>query len=66
MPSAPPGPPGRGASGLLVVLHLNGQISGMAAVVLGGVAGVLLMTSAVGTYPADLPFGMDTPGKAPA
>lgn len=51
---------------ILVVLYLTDQISGTAAIVLGVIAGVLLLTSAVGTCPAYLPFGISTRGKTPA
>lgn len=40
-----------------------GYLSGTAAIVLGVVAAVLLLTSLVGTCPAYLPFGLSTRGK---
>ena len=45
---------------VIAVLFFTGQISGLAAGILGVVAGVFALTSAVGTCPAYLPFGWST------
>ena len=45
---------------LVLVLYLTGQISGTAAIVLGLLAVVFLLTSLVGTCPLYLPFGLST------
>ena len=42
------------------VLYFTGQISGVAATVLGIIAVVFVATSLVGTCPAYLPFGLST------
>ena len=42
------------------VLYLTGAISGTAALILGVLAVVFLLTSAVGTCPLYLPFGLST------
>ena len=42
------------------VLYFTGQISGIAATVLGIIAVVFVATSLVGTCPAYLPFGLST------
>lgn len=42
------------------VLYLTGQISGLAATILGVVAIVFVATSAVGSCPLYLPFGLST------
>ena len=54
---------------LLVVLAIGvayglGHLSGTAAIVLGVVAAVFLLTSLVGTCPAYLPFGLSTRGRS--
>ncbi len=55
----------RVAVALLVgVLYLTGQISGLAAIILGVLAVVFLLTSLVGTCPLYLPFGLSTRPKA--
>ncbi len=51
---------------VVAALYVTGQISGTAAIVLGVIAVVFLLTSAVGTCPAYLPFGISTRGKTPA
>lgn len=51
---------------VIAVLYFTGQISGTAAVVLGILAVVFLLTSAVGTCPGYLPFGISTRGRTPA
>lgn len=45
-------------------LYLTGQISGTAALVLGVLAVVFVLTSTVGTCPLYLPFGIDTRPRA--
>ena len=50
----------------IVALYLGGRISGTAAVVLGIVAAIFLVTSSVGTCPGYLPFGFSTrPARRP-
>lgn len=51
---------------VIAVLYFTGQITGVAAIVLGVLAVVFLLTSAVGTCPIYLPFGISTRGKTPA
>lgn len=46
------------------VLYLTGQISGTAAIVLGIVAVIFLLTSAVGTCPLYVPMGWSTRREA--
>lgn len=48
---------------LVLVLYLAGQISGVAAVILGILAVVFLATSAVAFCPLYLPFGISTKKK---
>lgn len=50
---------------VIAVLYFTGQITGVAAIVLGVLAVVFLLTSAVGTCPLYLPFGISTRGKTP-
>ena len=51
----------RTAAALLVaVLYVTGQIGGVTAAVLGAFAAIFLLTSAVGTCPLYLPFGLST------
>lgn len=45
------------------VLYLTGQITGLAAAILGAFAVIFLATSAVGSCPLYLPFGLSTRGK---
>jgi Na+(H+)/acetate symporter ActP len=45
---------------VIAALYLTGQISGLAALILGVLAVVFLLTSAVGTCPLYLPFGFST------
>ncbi|MEM6325955.1 MAG: DUF2892 domain-containing protein [Bacteroidota bacterium] len=54
-----------GAAAVLLVLVLF-VTSGVTSWILGGVAVVLAATSAVGTCPAYLPFGLSTRGRSPA
>jgi hypothetical protein len=42
------------------VLYLTGQISGLAAAILGVFAVIFLATSAMGSCPLYLPFGLST------
>ena len=49
---------------VIAVLYLTGQISGLAALILGVLAVVFLLTSAVGTCPLYLPFGISTRRRA--
>ena len=45
------------------VLYFMGQISGTAAIILGVLAVVFVLTSLVGTCPLYLPFGLSTRGQ---
>ncbi len=45
------------------ILYFTGQISGIAAIILGILAVVFVATSLVGTCPLYLPFGLSTKGK---
>ena len=45
------------------VLYFTGQISGTAAIILGVLAVVFVLTSLVGTCPIYLPFGLSTRGQ---
>lgn len=45
---------------VLGILILTGQVEGTAAIVLGIIAVVLLLTSMIGTCPAYLPFNIST------
>ncbi|MBN1413232.1 MAG: DUF2892 domain-containing protein [Spirochaetales bacterium] len=47
--------------GILIVLQ---QVTGVAAIILGVIAGIFLLTSIVGTCPLYLPFGLSTKKKA--
>lgn len=48
------------------VLYFTGQISGLAAIILGVLAVVFLLTSLVGSCPLYLPFGLSTQKKSGA
>ena len=48
---------------VVAVLFFTGRISGAAAIVLGILAVVFIVTSLVGTCPLYLPFKIDTRGK---
>jgi len=48
------------------VLYFTGQISGLAAIILGVLAVVFLLTSLVGSCPLYLPFGLSTQKKGGA
>jgi K+-transporting ATPase A subunit len=45
------------------VLYFTGQISGLAAIILGVLAVVFLLTSLVGSCPLYMPFGLSTRKK---
>ncbi len=45
---------------VIIVLYLTGQISGTAAIVLGIIAIIFLMTSLIGFCPIYVPFGIST------
>ena len=46
------------------VLYFMGQISGTAAIILGVLAVVFVLTSLVGTCPLYLPFSLSTRGQS--
>lgn len=48
---------------IIAVLYLSGQLSGVAAVILGIIAVALLVTSVIGWCPAYAPFGISTKKK---
>ena len=48
---------------VVAALYFTGQISGTAAIILGVIAVVFLLTSVVSFCPAYLPFGLSTVGK---
>ena len=48
---------------IIAVLYIAGQISGTAAVILGAIAVVFLLTSIFGFCPAYLPLKLSTKGK---
>lgn len=51
------------AAVVIGVLYFTGQITGIAAIVLGVVATAFVLTSSVGSCPMYLPFGLSTAGK---
>jgi len=51
---------------VLIILIVNGTLSGVLATVLGIIAVVFLLTSAVGLCPAYLPFRLSTHKKSAA
>ncbi|NNE46140.1 MAG: DUF2892 domain-containing protein [Rhodothermales bacterium] len=51
---------------IVIVLFLSGQITGTAAIILGIVAVAFILTSAIGSCPLYLPFGLSTRGEADA
>lgn len=53
------------AAGVIAVLYFAGAITGPLAVVLGVLAVVLLVTSAIGWCPLYTPFGLSTRKTAP-
>lgn len=48
---------------LIVIFYFTGQISGLAALILGIIAITFVVTSAIGICPAYLPFGFSTKEK---
>ena len=50
-------------AGTVAALYFAGQITGTAAVVLGVLAAVFVLTSAVGTCPLYAPLGISTKGS---
>ncbi|NBC87755.1 MAG: DUF2892 domain-containing protein [Bacteroidetes bacterium] len=51
---------------IIGVLYFTGQISGLAATILGVIAVAFILTSFVGSCPAYLPFGLSTLRKDPS
>lgn len=51
---------------VIAVLYVMGQISGIAAIILGIIAVAFLVTSLVGWCPSYLPFGISTRKKTDA
>ncbi len=49
---------------VVAVLYFTGQISGVAAAVLGGFAVIFVVTSLVGTCPLYAPLGVSTRGSS--
>lgn len=49
---------------VVVILYLNGSITGVAAIILGIFALIFLITSAIGYCPLYVPFHISTIGKA--
>lgn len=47
---------------VVAALYFAGQISGIAAIVLGAIAGIFVLTSAIGTCPLYAPLGISTRG----
>lgn len=45
---------------LVGIFYITGQISGLAAIILGVMSVIFIATSAVGTCPLYLPFGLST------
>lgn len=45
---------------IVAILYFTGQITGTAAIILGLLAVVFLLTSLIGTCPLYLPFGLST------
>ncbi len=54
-----------GMAAVIAVLYLTGNLSGLAAMVLGILAVVFVATSLVGTCPLYLPFGLSTCARKP-
>jgi O-antigen/teichoic acid export membrane protein len=52
----------------VAILYLTGMIGGVLAVVLGGLAGIMVLTSVIGFCPLYLPIGLSTKkeGRTPA
>ncbi len=51
---------------VIAALYFTGQITGVAAIILGVLAVIFVLTSLVSTCPLYLPFGISTRGKTPA
>jgi len=51
---------------IIAILYFAGQISGVAAIILGIVAIAFLLTSLIGWCPGYLPFGLSTKKKSGA
>jgi hypothetical protein len=49
---------------LVIVLYLTGNITGLAAIILGIIAVIFILTSIVGFCPLYLPFKISTIGKS--
>jgi hypothetical protein len=47
----------------VAVLYFTGQITGLAAIILGAIGVIFLITSAIGFCPLYLPFGISTRRK---
>jgi hypothetical protein len=47
----------------ILILYLTGQITGTAAIVLGAVAGILVLTGSISFCPMYIPFRISTLGK---
>lgn len=45
---------------IVAILYFSGQITGVAAIILGVIAVVFMLTSLIGTCPLYLPFGLST------
>ena len=45
---------------LVGIFYMTGQLSGLAALILGALAVIFVATSSVGTCPLYLPFGLST------
>lgn len=50
-------------AGLVALLYFTNQITGLAAIILGIVAAVILVTAILGFCPLYLPFGISTKKK---
>ncbi|MCB0719384.1 MAG: DUF2892 domain-containing protein [Bacteroidetes bacterium] len=48
---------------IVAILYFTGNISGTAAIILGVLAVVFVLTSAVGSCPLYIPLGLSTTGK---
>lgn len=53
-------------AGLVAVLYFTGQLSPVAAIILGILAVVFLLTGIIGVCPLYLPFGISTKRKSQA
>jgi hypothetical protein len=49
---------------VIAVLYFTEQITGTAAIILGGLAAIFILTSLMSFCPLYLPFGLSTRGKA--